>query len=452
MCHARKKTAFHYTVHVKLFTVIGGHIVREYGFVKKRYVEKAFLVGIQTRLAERYVVEDSLDELHQLAESAGAKVVGSLIVKIDKLNPGSYIGVGKAQELATLCAHERANIVIFDDNLAPAQVKNLEDTIGVKVVDRTELILDIFAQRAKTREGKLQIEMAQLSYLFPRLTGRWTHLSRQEGGIGTRGPGETQLEVDRRRVRERLTRLDKELAEVMKQRAQQRKKRKRSEIPTIAIVGYTNAGKSTLMNALTGTDVYVADKLFATLDPTTRKCTLASGKEFYLSDTVGFIKKLPHQLVDAFKATLEEVVDADMLLLVIDISHEKAFEQKQAVDIVLEEIGAADKLIIHVINKIDLTGNWTIIDRFMKDYPESVPISARTGEGIVSLLRKIDQHIPVDTHFTELAIPDSASHLLPVVYNNAKVVDVRYRNGKTRMKVSLRAGLPKELKKYLCRK
>jgi len=374
------------------------------------------------------------------------------MVKIDKPNPASYIGVGKAQELAVLCAHERANIVIFDDNLAPAQVKNLEDAIGVKVVDRTELILDIFAQRAQTREGKLQIEMAQLSYLFPRLTGRWTHLSRQDGGIGTRGPGETQLEVDRRRVRERLTRLGKELAAVMKQRAQQRKKRKRSEIPTISIVGYTNAGKSTLMNALTGTDVYVADKLFATLDPTTRKFTLASGKEFYLSDTVGFIKKLPHQLVDSFKATLEEVVDADMLLLVIDISHEKAFEQKQAVDVVLQEIGAGDKPVIHVINKIDLVGNWAVIDRFMKDYPESVPISAQTGEGIVDLLRKIDQHIPEDDHYTVLAIPDSASHLFPVVYKAAQVVDVRYRNGKTHMKVTFSSGMPRELRKYLCRK
>ncbi len=342
--------------------------------------------------------------------------------------------------------------MIFDDDLAPAQVKSLEDIIGVKVVDRTELILDIFAQRAQTREGKLQIEMAQLSYLFPRLTGRWTHLSRQEGGIGTRGPGETQLEVDRRRVRERLGRLRDELAEVIKQRAQQRKRRVRSETPVLAIVGYTNAGKSTLMNALTGTRVYVADKLFATLDPTTRKYTLPSGKQFYLSDTVGFIKKLPHHLVDSFKATLEEVVEADILLMVIDVSHEKAYEQKQAVDTVLREIGVSGKPVIHVLNKIDCIGNRSAVDRFTRDYPESVAISALTGEGTAGLLRKIEQRLPRPERQTTLLIPDRAAGLISLIFQHARVVETRRDGGKTLFIAVFREKIPPPLRRYVRKK
>lgn len=425
------------------------YIVREFQSVKKRYVERAYLVGIQDRLIERFTAEDSLKELEALAESAGAVVAGSVVVRIDRPNPATYIGSGKAEEITRECVQKRANLIIFDDNLSPAQVGALENIIGVKVVDRTELILDIFAQRARTREGKLQIEMAQLSYLFPRLTRRWTHLSRQEGGIGTRGPGETQLEVDRRRVREKMTRLKNELARVVKQRAQQRKKRKRSEVPIVSIVGYTNAGKSTLMNTLTGTDVFIADKLFATLDPTTRKFRLRSGKEFFITDTVGFIKKLPHQLVDSFRATLEEVIEADILILVIDISQEKAYEHKKAVEIVLEEIGAKDKLTIYALNKIDLIGNWSVVDRFMKDHPDSVPVSARSGEGIVNLLRMIERHLVSSDRFVEFLIPDQDGGLLSTIYKTAVNPDVRRVGDKTYVRVRLPFNVSKELKKYV---
>ena len=294
-----------------------------------------------------------MEELAQLAETAGGEVIGDGLQKLPVPVAGTYIGSGKADEFAQFCRKNEVDTVIFDDDLSPAQSRNLEALFDCKILDRTSLILDIFAQRARTREGKLQVELAQLQHLLPRLTRYWSHLSRQKGGIGMRGDGETQLETDRRRVQDRITRILEELEVVRRQRGTQRNGRRRHLWPVASIVGYTNAGKSTLLNALTGSAVLAEDQLFATLDPTTRKLRLPSNQNVLLSDTVGFIRKLPHNLVEAFKATLEEVVTADLLIHVVDLSHPHADEQMKAVHTVLAEIGAADKPTLTVFNKVD---------------------------------------------------------------------------------------------------
>ena len=300
-------------------------------------------------------VADSLDELEQLARTAGVSVVGRTSQRLEAINPATYVGSGKVEEIKALRQGLGLDLVIFDDELSPAQLRNLEDALEIQVLDRTALILDIFARHARTREGALQVELAQYSYRLPRLTHQWTHLSRQTvGGVGLRGPGETQLEIDRREISRRMGYLKRELDHVRQQRAQQRRRRRRAGIPVVAIVGYTNAGKSTLLNRLAGADVQVADMLFATLDPTTRKVSLASGKEVLFTDTVGFIQKLPTQLVAAFRATLEEVEEADVLLHVADISDRNLQSKVEAVNQVLREIGAADKPTVVALNKVDL--------------------------------------------------------------------------------------------------
>ena len=288
---------------------------------------------------------------------------------------------GQGDELATLCAKENVGTVIFNNELTPAQSRNLEKIFNRKILDRTQLILDIFAQRAKSKDGKLQIELAQLQYLLPRLTGMWTHLSRQSGGIGTRGPGETQLEVDRRRVTEKIARLSRELKEVRQQRDTQRAGRLRQHWPIASLVGYTNAGKSTLLNRMTHAEVYAADQLFATLDPTTRQFVLPNKQKLLLTDTVGFLKQLPHHLIESFKATLEEVAEADLLLHVVDLSHPLYEQQMEAVQVVLEELGAWGKQMIIVFNKIDRVANPALIEYALHKHPHSVAISAVTGEG-----------------------------------------------------------------------
>jgi GTP-binding protein HflX len=296
---------------------------------------------------------DSLTELTELAATAGGEVIGNGSQKLEAPIAGTFIGSGKAGELARHCQSNQVDTVIFDEELSPAQSRNLEKVFECKVLDRTALILDIFAQRARTREGKLQVELAQLQHLLPRLTRFWGHLSRQKGGIGMRGDGETQLETDRRRVQDRIARISRELEEVRQHRQTQREGRQRHLWPLASIVGYTNAGKSTLLNALTGAATLAEDMMFATLDPTTRRLRLPSNQSVLLTDTVGFIRKLPHRLVEAFKATLEEVVRADLLLHVVDISHPQAEEQILAVNAVLEEIGAAGKPTLMVFNKTD---------------------------------------------------------------------------------------------------
>ncbi len=294
-------------------------------------MERAFLVAVEVRGGGAWNSESSLDELAQLAGTAGAVVVGRTIQRLDSPNPATYIGKGKLAEIIALRPQLDYDLVIFDDELSPSQQRNLEDALKVKVLDRTALILDIFARRARTREGALQVELAQHEYLLPRLAGQWSHLERLGGGIGTRGPGETQLETDRRLIRNRISRLKAQLEQVRRHRALYRARRAKQGVPVVALVGYTNAGKSTLMNALSGAGVLAENRLFATLDPVTRKVGLPGGGFFLLTDTVGFIQKLPTQLVAAFRATLEELADADLLLHVVDITHPDAAEQAETV-------------------------------------------------------------------------------------------------------------------------
>jgi GTP-binding protein HflX len=353
----------------------------------QRRREVAVLVGLRTGRTPRWVAEDSLEELARLAESAGASPRHTILQERPAPDPRTLIGAGKVEELRTLC-RGGVDLVIVDEDLSGSQQRNLERELGCKVIDRAGLILDIFAQRAMTREGKLQVELAQLQYLLPRLTRRWTHLERLGGGIGTRGPGETQLESDRRRLRIRMARIRRDLRKVRRHRGVLRRPRQKVPIPTLALVGYTNAGKSSLLNALTHASVYVADKLFATLDPTLRKVQLPSGRPALLSDTVGLIRKLPPQLVQAFKATLEEVQEADALVHVIDASHPQAAEQRAVVERVLEELGVASKPVLAVHNKIDLLPEAATAALTREEGP--VAVSALTGQGLPALRKALD--------------------------------------------------------------
>lgn len=356
----------------------------------KGSMERAITVGLELPGTRGWETEDSLDELGQLAATAGAEVVGRVVQKRARPDPATYIGEGKAQELAALAMVSHADLVIFDDELSPAQQRNLEEIIGVKVIDRTWLILDIFASRAASKEGKIQVELAQLSYLLPRLVGKGTALSRLGGGIGTRGPGETKLETDRRRIRKRIAALRTELAEIARRRGLQRSRRKEAGIPVVSLVGYTNAGKSTLFNALTESQVLVEGKLFATLDPTIRRCRLPGGGTVLLADTVGFIRKLPHELVAAFRATLEEVAQADVICHVVDASHPGKDEQCAAVSAVLADLSLQDKPILTVLNKIDLVPGELERDRLRIEHPGAILISAAERWGLPDLLRGIE--------------------------------------------------------------
>ncbi len=315
--------------------------------------DRAYLVAAELQ-GSLLPVRESLEELAELARTAGAEVVGRASQRLEHPSVATYIGKGKLEEVKELSRELGANVVVFDDELSPSQQRNLERELGAKVIDRTALILDIFATRAHTREGRLQVALAQMEYLLPRLAGQWSHLERMEGAIGTRGPGETQIETDRRLIRGRISRIKRDLEEVRTQRALYRRNRQRNNVPVVALVGYTNAGKSTLMKALSGADVLVENKLFATLDPVTRRLRLPSGETVLLTDTVGFIQKLPTQLVAAFRATLEELQEADVLLHVVDLSHENAFEHTQAVDTTLRDLGVDGRLQILALNKVDL--------------------------------------------------------------------------------------------------
>ncbi|MDW8008733.1 MAG: GTPase HflX [Chloroflexota bacterium] len=344
----------------------------------------------------------SLEELALLADTAGARVVGRVVQRLERPDPAYYVGRGKLQEIVSLRTSLQYDLVIFDDELSPVQQRNLEKALQVKVLDRTALILDIFAQHARTREGRLQVELAQHEYLLPRLRGQWSHLERLGGGIGTRGPGETQLETDRRLIKRRIQHLRRELEEVRQHRALHRRRRAREDLPLVSLVGYTNAGKSTLMRALSGADVLVADQLFATLDPLTRRVRLPGGGFFLLTDTVGFINKLPPQLVAAFRATLEELEDADLLLHVIDITHPRAAEQADAVEKTLAELGLQGKARIAVLNKVDrlqrkdgrpIAGLEEVTDllpHLRSWQPRAVLVSALRGWGLDELLRQVE--------------------------------------------------------------
>ncbi len=388
--------------------------------------EKTVLVGLEHAGVSKWDLEESLGELRELAATAGANVVDTVTQKLQHPTAPYYIGKGKAEEVAAICTEHGAGSIIFDDELSPAQGRNLESVTSKKILDRTQLILDIFARRARSREGRLQIELAQLQYLLPRLTRMWTHLSRQTGGIGTRGPGETQLEVDRRRVQERIARLQKDLEEVRKHRAIQREGRARHQWPVVAIVGYTNAGKSSLLNRLTKAGVLAEDKLFATLDPTTRQFVLPNKLKVLFTDTVGFIRKLPTTVIESFKATLEELKSADLLVHVVDVSHPQWEEHIAATEAVIRELDAAGKHTLIVFNKIDRLPNPEAVEAALARYPHSVAVSVKTGENLEDFVDELQNQLSAWRLRQKFRIPQSDSAALAELHRAGHVIDIAY--------------------------
>ena len=461
--------------------------------------ERAVLVGVQSRSphlpdssqlphedAQRFHMadfapEESLEELARLSETAGLEVTGHIVqVLRDGIHPASYIGTGKVAEVQDLSAATQADVVIFDDDLSPAQQRNLERSLKLKVIDRSQLILDIFAQRAQSQAGKLQVELAQLEYLRPRLTRQWSHLSRLGGGVGTRGPGESQLEVDRRRIRERIATLKRRLQEVGRTRDLHRQERARVPFPCVALVGYTNAGKSTLMNALTQAHVFVEDKLFATLDPTSRRLDLPGGQTVLLTDTVGFINKLPHQLIDAFTSTLEEVRRADILLHVIDATHARWTEQKAVVEQVLQDLGVEKLPTFTVFNKLDQLPSEPPDGTDPEADPDADPdpypcpwrmaaaqaeqtetneqphvqelvfgISARTGAGTPAVVAAIERYLERGRELVRLDLPLDAGQILDFLHRSGKVVEQKYTETAVQVAVLVTAKVAGQVRKRL---
>ena len=400
--------------------------------------ERAILIGMEWgRNDSLWTVDDSLEELKQLADTAGATVIKKFIQKRPKPDPAFFIGRGKVQELALYAQQENIDLCIFDDELSPAQQRNIESVMGIRILDRTALILDIFAQRARTNEGKLQVELAQLQYTLPRIMGKGLMLSRLGGGIGTRGPGETKLEVDRRRIRDRIAFIKDQIEKVKAVRSLHRSKRKKNNVFEVSLVGYTNAGKSTLLNTLTNSDIYAKDQLFATLDPTTRQLTLPNKQEIIITDTVGFIQRLPHQLIAAFRSTLEVVTEADLLVHVIDVSHELYKEQAAAVHEVLKEIGAETKPVITVYNKIDkLPPDSKLTDRLALE-EDTVCISAAKKLNLETLQQMIESHLKSKAVEVTLCIPYAETAKAAQLHETANVLEQEYTENGAVMKVIL---------------
>ncbi len=410
--------------------------------------EKTVLVGLEHDGVTRWDLEESLSELRELAATAGATVVDTVTQKLQHPTAPYYIGKGKAEEVAVRCTETGAGSIIFDDELSPAQGRNLESVTSKKILDRTQLILDIFARRARSREGRLQIELAQLQYLLPRLTRMWTHLSRQTGGIGTRGPGETQLEVDRRRVQERIARLQKDLEEVRKHRAIQREGRARHQWPVVAIVGYTNAGKSSLLNRLTKAGVLAEDKLFATLDPTTRQFVLPNKLKVLFTDTVGFIRKLPTTVIESFKATLEELKSADLLVHVVDVSHPQWEEHIAATDAVIRELEADGKHTLIVFNKIDRLSNPEAVEAALARYPNSVAVSVKTGENLEDFVDELQNQLSAWRLRQKFRIPQSDSAALAELHRAGHVVEIAYEGDDTLVTAHIPPALEPKFARY----
>ncbi len=396
--------------------------------------EQALLVGVQLKGQQAgWYIEDSLVELAQLAHTAGLEVAGQTWQRLERFNPATLIGSGKVEEVLELCSDLACNVIVFDEELSPRQLRNLEEAVGnnTKVLDRTSLILDIFAQHARTREGQLQVELAQYQYRLPRLTRAWTHLARQAGGgagrggtggVGLRGPGETQLEVDRREIGRRIAQISAQLEDVRRHRALYRRQRKRRAVPVVAIVGYTNAGKSTLLNALSGATVLAEDKLFATLDPTTRRVALPGGREALFSDTVGFIQKLPTDLVAAFRATLEEINEADLILHIVDITSPNARQQSETVMETLTDLGVAGRPTIVALNKIDRLPNMMKSDITLDGTEDALPISASERIGLDALLARVDEVLSAELVYITVQVPYARGDLAALFHEQGTVV------------------------------
>jgi len=431
-----------------IFCDRGNNLAKSYDVANEHH-ESAILVGIELGTEAGIGSEESLEELKALTEGAGAEVAGVVRQRLRAPDPRTFVGKGKAVEVRELAQATGASLAIFDDALSPAQARNLENELKIRVIDRSQLILDIFAQRAHTLEGKLQVEIAQLSYLQPRLSRQWSHLSRVRGGgaggggVGTRGPGETQLEVDRRRLRERLTRLKARLGEVERTRTIQRRRRLEVPYPTVALVGYTNSGKSTLMNALTDAGVEVANRPFSTLDPTIRRLKLPGRMNVMLVDTVGFIHRLPHMLIDAFKATLEEVRTATMLLHVVDASSPLAAERMEIVDEVLQEIGAGAAPRIVVMNKGDLVEQGSN----RSGAHDAVSISALKSEGLDDLLEAIERHLGGSREEVSVTFPARRGDLVAMARRDGEVLSEEYRDGLVSVRARVSAPVAGRLRK-----
>ena len=385
-------------------------------------MEKAILVTVDMKERSEWPLEARAAELKELARSSGASVAAEILCRKDKPSPDLFIGKGKFEELQQLVSRENANLVIFNNDLTPTQLRNIEKGLdGIRTIDRTQLILDIFARNARSVEGKVQIELAQLEYLLPRLTGKGIQLSRLGGGIGTRGPGEKILEYDRRRIRDQIAKLKRKLEDIEKRRTALRKRRSDAFFTTVAIVGYTNAGKTTLLNQLTDSKKLVADRLFSTLDPVARSYVLPNNQKILFLDTVGFLHNLPHHLVEAFKSTLEEVATADILLHVLDASSEKIHDEDEAVYKVLKELGAENKIIVNVLNKIDLVDNPDRINRLKKDFENAVAVSSLTGTGFPGLIDEISGLLSGLVTEIKIDIPNNRMGLVNMIYENGRV-------------------------------
>ena len=409
--------------------------------------ETALVVGLVTGRQTKKQAEEYLEELVRLADTAGAVVTGSILQERERMSAATFIGSGKAKQIGERVADEKINMVIFDDDLSPVQIRNLEKNISCKIIDRSGLILDIFASRAKSKEAMTQVELAQLQYMLPRLTRQWTHLSKQYGGVGTKGPGETQIESDRRAIRTRIGLLKKKLEGIELERKVQRKRR--ADLTRVALVGYTNAGKSTLLKLFSNADVLIEDRLFATLDTTVRNVSLTSGKKILLSDTVGFIRKLPPQLVASFKSTLNEVVESDLLLHVVDVSHPQFLEHIEVVQQTLEELNVADKPTIIVFNKIDAVQDRSLLREVAEKFKPSVAISAARNINVSGLMTLIQNMLNEDSIVEEVSISQADYRTITRLHEVVEIIDKSYEENMIHVRYRIKVDQRDRVKKIL---